>query len=353
MAKGRKARILDIALESGVSTATVDRVLNERPGVRPVTVERVRRALEDLERREAAAPSLRGLRGELVFEALLPAEAGPSTERLLAALQRESMARGAGLRHRYVERFNPSALAEALRRSAAAGRSGIAFQALDHPLVSEAVEEIGRRGVPLVTLLSDIAGARRDAYVGMDNRAAGRTAGLLMGRFVRGAGSIAVMWGSSLYRAHEERESGFRSVLRAEFPEMMTLEHVAGHDDSRESRARIGAVLDDHPELVGIYNVGGGTPGVVQALEERGRGQEVVLIGHNLAADTRGYLLSGIMDAVVHQSVNRAAQSAVSALVDLNRQGNCTVEPLPVEVLLRENMPARFDAEFTAVSAAS
>ncbi len=352
MAKGRKARILDIALESGVSTATVDRVLNERPGVRPVTVERVRRALEDLERREPV-PGPRGLRREIVFEALLPAEAGPSTERVLAALQRESAARGAELRHRYVERFNPSALAEALRSSAAANLSGIAFQALDHPFVSEAVEDIGARGIPMVTLLSDIVGVRRDAYVGMDNRAAGRTAGLLMGRFVRGSGSIAVMWGSSLYRAHEEREAGFRSVLRAEFPEMVTLEHVAGHDDPRESHARIGAVLDDHPELVGIYNVGGGMPGVVQALEERGRSQEIVLIGHNLAADTRSYLLKGIMDAVVHQSVNRAARSAISALMDLNRLGECSVESLPVEILLRENLPSRFDVEFTADPIAS
>ncbi len=351
MAKGRKARILDIALESGVSTATVDRVLNERPGVRPVTIERVRRALEDLERREAAG--IGSQRGSLAFEALLPAAAGPSTERLAEALQRECIARGTTLRHRYVERFNPSALAEALRQCASTGAAGVAFQALDHPFVAEAVDELGAHGVPLVTLLSDIAGVRRDAYVGMDNRAAGRTAGLLMGRFVRGAGSIAVMWGSSLYRAHEEREAGFRSVLRAEFPEMVTLEHVAGHDDPRESHARIGAVLDEHPELVGIYNVGGGMPGVVQALEERGRGQEVVLIGHNLAADTRGYLLRGIMDAVVHQSVNRAARSAVNALVDLNRQGDCTVEPLPVEILLRENLPARFDAEFASVSSAA
>ena len=37
-----------------------------------------------------------------------------------------------------------------------------------------------------------------------------------MGRFVRGTGKLAVVWGGQLFRSHEERESGFRSVLRAE-----------------------------------------------------------------------------------------------------------------------------------------
>ena len=36
-----RTRIVDIAHEAGVSTATVDRVLNRRPGVRESTIQRV------------------------------------------------------------------------------------------------------------------------------------------------------------------------------------------------------------------------------------------------------------------------------------------------------------------------
>lgn len=38
----------DIARAAGVSLATVDRVLNARPGVRKVTIERVNKAIEEL-----------------------------------------------------------------------------------------------------------------------------------------------------------------------------------------------------------------------------------------------------------------------------------------------------------------
>src|SRR5689334_22713424 len=47
---GRKlARITDVASRAGVSTATVDRVLNRRSGVRSTTVQRVLRAAAELD----------------------------------------------------------------------------------------------------------------------------------------------------------------------------------------------------------------------------------------------------------------------------------------------------------------
>ncbi|PMZ24099.1 LacI family transcriptional regulator, partial [Pseudomonas sp. FW306-02-F04-BA] len=76
-------------------------------------------------------------------------------------------------------------------------------------------------GIRLVTLVSDVPAAPRSAYVGIDNRVAGRTAALLMGRFLGGrTGHLAMMVGSRSYRGHEEREMGFRSVLSEEFPHL-------------------------------------------------------------------------------------------------------------------------------------
>ena len=44
-----RARVVDIARAAGVSTATVDRVLNKRPGVRDATVQRVLKAAGELD----------------------------------------------------------------------------------------------------------------------------------------------------------------------------------------------------------------------------------------------------------------------------------------------------------------
>ncbi len=44
-------------------------------------------------------------------------------------------------------------------------------------MVREAVDWLAERGVPAVTLISDVANTRRVAYVGLDNRCRRGTAG--------------------------------------------------------------------------------------------------------------------------------------------------------------------------------
>ncbi len=92
-------------------------------------------------------------------------------------------------------------------------------------------------GIKLVTIASDVPATPRSTYVGLDNRVAGRTAALLMGRLLRGlAGNIAIVTGSRSYRGHEEREMGFRAVLGEDFPRAFG-EHLASTSTRMAKRA--------------------------------------------------------------------------------------------------------------------
>lgn len=75
-----------------------------------------------------------------------------------------------------VDSFNPEALAQALLHH---GKryDGLVMMALEHPQVREAVATLAERGVPVVTVISDLGNSQRVGYVGLDNRAAGLTAG--------------------------------------------------------------------------------------------------------------------------------------------------------------------------------
>ena len=66
--------------------------------------------------------------------------------------------------------------------------------------------QLQENGVPVTTLVSGLAANGNIRHVGIDNRAAGRTAAYLIGRFIAGTGKVAVLWSGSLSRAHEERE---------------------------------------------------------------------------------------------------------------------------------------------------
>jgi len=344
----------DVAREAGVSTATVDRVIHNRGGVAAAKVAAVQRALNVLRRQPAGSgrvarwSTASGPGLGLTFGVVLPSDAGPSTEFLAAMLASFGRDHGAEVNLHWVPKMNAKVLADALVQCARVGCSGVALMPLEHPLVRDAVDRLAARGIAVLSLTTELGGSRVFAHVGTDNRAAGRTAGFLMGRFVRRAGLIAVIWGGQLYRSHEEREIGFRSLVRAEFPELRVFDVVAGQDDAEGNYRQVQALLGEHADLVGIYSVGGGNRGIVRALRERGRDHDVVLIGHNLTPTTQAYLLDGVMDAVIHQDMRRAAQMAIAALINHREGRPISVERLPVEVIVKENLTGRvpqLDAE--------
>ncbi len=339
-----RARVVDIARAAGVSTATVDRVLNRRPGVRDATVQRVLKA----------AGALDYLPGQALYAALAPPPLRLSvllpagTNRFIRMLgdmvgySHEHWAPfNVRCRAEFIRSFDPHELAAALRRH---GRraDAIAVMALEHPAVREAVAELAAQGVPVITLISDLSNSPRVAYIGLDNRAAGRTAGYLIGRFLGGRGAqVGLIAGSLSYRAHEEREAGFLHVIDELFPHLSVLGLREGHDDAEQNYRQTRALLEQHPELGGIYNIGGASDGVARALKEAGRDQKVVFIGHGLTPDTRALLIDGSLDAVITQSPHTALMNCVRIFTNLRdgREALGGVENTRSQVIFRENLP--------------
>ena len=354
LAPAARPKVPDVAREAGVSTATVDRVLNCRPGVRTATVQRVLKAAAKLDYLpDAGLVAAHAARGgavraprpmRLMF--LLPA----GTNRFLNMLgdtvgyTREHLAPyNVRCQVELIESFNPEVLAASLLRL---GRraDGIACMALEHPQVREAVSRLADAGVPVVTLISDLSNSRRAAYIGLDNRAAGRTAGYLLGRFIgprTKPAKVAMIAGSLSYRAHGEREMGFLHLFQEMFPQMQVVGLREGHDDAQRNYEQTRALLEQHPDLAGIYNIGGASDGVARALKQAGRAQQVVFIGHGLSPDTRALLIDGTMDAVINQNPQAAVLSCVRIFTNLRdkRDALAGVEAVRSTVVLRENLP--------------
>ena len=241
------------------------------------------------------------------------------------------------------ESFNPQQLAASLLRLGQRN-DGIAFMALEHPAVREAVSALADKGVPTITLISDLSGSNRAGYVGLDNRAAGRTAGYLVGRFIgpgARAAKVALIAGSLSYRAHEEREAGFLHVIEEMFPALQVVGLREGQDDAQKNYEQTRTLLEQHPDLAGIYNIGGASDGVARALKECGREHKVVFIGHGLTPDTRAMLIDGSMDAVITQSPQTAMMSCVRMFTNLRdkRELMSGVDAVRSQVIFRENLP--------------
>jgi LacI family transcriptional regulator len=342
-----RARVTDIAQAAGVSSATVDRVLNGRPGVRANTAARVIQAAARLgysiDTPEVADKPAAGRPMRIAF--LLPS----GTNRYLRMLgdyiefaHNQWTAQDMKCRVHYVESFNPDELAARLLQYGQRA-DGIVFMALEHPVVRDAVNALAEQGVPAITLISDLSNSRRLAYVGIDNRSAGRTAGLLLGRFMgpRPAGKIAMLAGSLNYRGHEEREIGFLHLIESTFPLLRVIGLREGHDDSERNYVQTRNLLHQHPDLAGIYNSGGGSDGVARAIVEAKTEQKILFVGHGLTPDTRALLIDGTMDALITQTPQSMVGNCLKIFGNVRRIQDAMdgVKPVQFSIVLRENLP--------------
>ena len=194
----------EIALQAGVSLATVDRVLHRRPGVRPATQRRVHQAQVELDRQQAQI----GLKGrrfliDLVMET--PVRFSRMVRDALDGAVRQMPPAVFRVREHLAETMTVGELVNVLDAIGRRGSHGVLLKAPDVAPINDAVTRLHERGIPVVTLVTDIHHPARVAYVGLDNRSAGLTAAYLMHQWL-GAQTVDVLVSSSDRRFQGESE---------------------------------------------------------------------------------------------------------------------------------------------------
>ena len=330
-----------VALQAGVSLATVDRVVHQRPGVRAHTVRRVQQALAELDRQRGQV----GLQGRK-FMLDVVVQAPERFARVVQdALEREMpLLHPAIFRARYQggESLPVAELVQALDRIGVRGSHGVLLKAPDDPRVADAIGRLGARGIPVVTLVTDLPGSARVAYVGMDNRAAGRTAAYLLGQWLApyGAARVLVSISSTRFRGEEEREAAFSAALREHHPQLQTEDASEGLGLHEATEALVRQRLHAWPDLCAVYSIGGANAAILQAFATAGRACRA-FVGHDLDADNLPLLRAGRLGAVLHHDLRHDMRMA--CLQVLRAHGAGPPPPSPalsvVQVVTPFNLP--------------
>ncbi|MBB4091676.1 LacI family DNA-binding transcriptional regulator [Ochrobactrum pecoris] len=339
-----KPTVHDIARTAGVSLATVDRVLNERPGVRAKTRDRVMAAMNTLGYvRDVGAANL--ARGRLYqFDFILPDNENTFMLSLRAELQsatERALAERILVNVVLVPAFDEAALVAALDECAMRKPDGVAFVAVDTDPVREACARLGENGIHAVTLVSDLGHSTRTHYIGVDNGAAGRTAARLLGLFANGTdGALAVVAGSLKVRDHQERFDGFATAMKADFPGREILPVLEGFDEGPRVEKLVGKLLDERNDIAGIYSLGAGNSGLVKALAKHGDNRPLV-IAHERDSVTSKALTDGIIHAVLAQDAGHEIRSAIRVLkASADRLAIVPgQEHIRIEIFLKDNLP--------------
>jgi LacI family transcriptional regulator len=329
-------KVREIAQQSGLSEATVDRVLNDRPGVRENTRAEVMQAVADLDKQRA---QLR-LNGRRYLIDVVMQTPQRFSDAFRTAVEAELPAFAPAMvraRFHLWESGTSAQMVDELARIR--GSHGVVLKAQDEPEVAEAVDRLVDAGVPVVTYATDVPASARCAYVGIDNHGAGVTAAYLMEQWLSDAPSdVLITLSRNVFRGEGEREVGFRSGLRGTG---RTIVEVSGSDgiDATNERLVLEA-LEEHPAIGAVYSAGGGNTATVAAFESLGRVCRV-FIAHDLDADNRRLLRDGRISVVLHNDLRADARLAIRSI--LQQHGALPQEPLratPIQVVTPYNLPA-------------
>jgi LacI family transcriptional regulator len=314
----KRPTIADLAQKSGVSVATVDRVLNGRHPVREETSRRVYEAATALGFHATSLIRQR-IHGDLPQYRLGFLLQKPTHEfyrnfgaEIEAAVSGAQNIRAVTMLN-YVEDVTPANVVKQLKEMAPRVQA-IALTSVDHPNVTAAVAEIRERGIPVFSLLSDFAIGVRTGYIGVDNRKAGRVAAWTIAKTASHKGKIAVFVGSHRYLGHDLREIGFRTYFREHAPQFQLLDTLVNLEETRFTYEATIDLITRHKDLAGFYVAGGGMEGAIEALREMRVQDRITAVCNELTADSRAALADHVLAMTISTPLKTLAERLVEIM---------------------------------------
>ena len=339
--------IKEIALQAGLGVATVDRVLNDRAHVREHTRKRVEQAIRELEKQELQlATTGRKLIVDVVVEA--PAR---FADEIRSALEAElPVLHPAVFRPRFHlrETMTTDEVLETLRSIGRRGSHGVFLKARDVPEIAEAIRELQRSGIPVITTFTDVPLSGRIAYAGLDNRVAGATAAYLITQWLAPQpGNVLITMSDERFRGEEEREISFRRALRSRQPQLTLIDASGGHGLDSLTEERVLKVITAHKKIDAVYSMGGGNIAILRAIEARQR-SPVCFIGHDLDRDNVRLLREGKIQAILHHELRQDMRSACQHVMHFHRllPASAVSPSSSVVVVTPENIPEHIASRF-------
>jgi LacI family transcriptional regulator len=249
-------------------------------------------------------------------------------------------------RDHLAETMNANELVAVLDTIARRGSHGVLLKAPDVAAVTDAVERLQARGIPVVTLVTDIRHTSRCAYVGLDNRSAGHTAAYLMGQWLgTTAAGVLVSSSGQRFQGEGDRIEAFVQAWASARPACRVCVLDAGHGLHAPTMAAVGGLLARNPDVAAVYSVGGANAAILAAFE-RARRPCRVFIGHDLDDDNLALLRAGRLSAVLHHDLHHDLHMACLSVMQAHGAAPAAWASTRsnVEVVTAFNLPATFAA---------
>ena len=309
--------IKDIAAHAGVSTGTVDRVLHNRPNVSKTALEKVNKALEELDYRPNMYASALAYNKEYTFYCVLPKhEQDAYWDEIEEGAQACTDFRrdfGITLKFIYYERFNAPAFTKMVREFFTAKIDGVIIVPATLEQTARFTEKLTERNIPYVLIANkekEIALMKqtRDGKVGSKQQA--------------------------------NRETGFRHYMVDHFPQIKITEvDLPLDEEKKDYDVILEKFFAEHPLVHHCITFNSKAHIVGEFLQKTNR-RNIQIMGYDMVPKNEECVRNGSISFLIAQHAYQQGYASVDALFNaivMKREVN-PVNYMPIEILTKENV---------------
>lgn len=315
----RKVTVKDLAQTLNVSIGTIDRALHNRPGINEETKSKVLKMAKELGYETNRLAQSLSRRRRIKIGCIFPGRYRffyPDLEAGIMDAYKSLIDHNVQVIIEKTEKLGFGPEITFVHKLLEQGIDGLAICPGHRTEMNSTIDKLADRGIPVVTIATDAPESKRLTCVSTDSFNNGQIAGDLMANFVNHRGKVAIMTGSHEVTDHQEKVRGFIDVIYS-YPNAIEMVGVFETLDQEERVYQaVSQVINDHPDLKGIYiNTVNSTDGC-KALVDSGKVRQIYLIGTDFINDNIPYIENGVMHAAIYQDPYMQGYKAVQILYD-------------------------------------
>lgn len=297
--------IQKIAELAGVSRGTVDRALHNRGRVEQEVSAKIHQIAKEngyIVKHPSRSPSPKDT--PVTIGVITQLAHSPFMRRVNQGIEdttRELACENVRILHKETAAVNENAQLDLIDSLMGKGMDGLAIMPVDSDKIRIRLGELTKRGIPVISFNSDIAGTGRLCFVGLDNKKSGRTAAGLMGLMTGGTGKILTITGYFSNNASSMRVDGFIEEIRQSFPAMELAGVQSSFDDAAEVERIIMEAMEGGSAPDGIFITSGGQTGILKAFEAIKPRKRPRVIIYDRTAENETALLQDAADFLIDQ----------------------------------------------------
>ncbi len=195
------------------------------------------------------------------------------------------------------------------------------------PFSPEALEPVLKRAMDAgIIVIVHESSEQKNAHLileAFENKAYGTAMMRILAGKMGGSGEMASFVGSLTSKSHNEWMDGAEELIAKEFPNIKLVSaRNEDYDDQNRAYERAKEILSSYPNLKGFLgSASTNPPGVSLAVEERGLGGKVFVVGTSLPSATRDFIEAGVCSSIAFWDPAMAAYAMNEIAVRLLNGG--------------------------------